>query len=94
MNAVTTKISRATGRISGKTKEWFVATGNNLGRMYGTTPVGHSFIKIGYTSATTVRNSGMIGETYKSTVERIGIGLLTQRDRIGNSHVYRCSPKL
>jgi hypothetical protein len=31
----------------------------------------------------------MIGETYKSTVARIEMGLLAQEDRIANNHVDR-----
>jgi hypothetical protein len=102
----THRITRLTVRISGKTRTWLIATGNNFDRKNEPRPIPDNFIKISYTCTTTVRNSGMIGrtlkpigstvggaatkpkridarctmigETYKSTVRRIEMGLLAQ----------------
>jgi len=102
----TSRITGRTVRISSRTRTCFVATGNNFARRNEPRPIPDNFIKISDTCTTTVRNSGMIGrtfkpigsivgepatkpkridarctmigETYKSTVRRIEMGLLAQ----------------
>lgn len=78
---VTTRASGPNRRISNQRKTWFIATGNNFGRMNEHEPMPGSFMKVDDTRNTTVRISGMIDEAFTPIVNIVE-GAATRPERI------------